>query len=242
MTRCLVVLSGGMDSAALLARLLADGRICEALTVDYGQRHAREIRAAADVAAHYGVPHAIARLPGLAAVLSGSSQTDPAVAVPHGHYADPTMRVTVVPNRNMILLAVAAGAAIARGCGAVAYAAHAGDHAIYPDCRPEFADALDVALRLCHYDGGVALERPFLGMSKADIARLGHELGVPFDLTWSCYEGRGVHCGRCGTCVERREAFVLAGVADPTVYSGDAAPLRHGPPGPFALGVAACTD
>jgi 7-cyano-7-deazaguanine synthase len=128
------------------------------------------------------------------------------------------MRVTVVPNRNMILLAVAIGHAIASGADAVAYGAHAGDHAVYPDCRPAFAEAMAEAAGLCHYDPGVTLLRPFIDRTKADIVRLGAALGVPFALTWSCYEGGVRHCGRCGTCVERREAFTLAGVPDPTEY------------------------
>ena len=127
------------------------------------------------------------------------------------------MKSTVVPNRNMIMLSLAAARAIAVGADGVAYAAHSGDHAIYPDCRPEFADAVAAALRICHYTP-IELERPFVDMTKADIVRLGAELGVDFSKTWSCYKGGEKHCGKCGTCVERREAFRLAGVPDPTEY------------------------
>ena len=146
-----------------------------------------------------------------------SSLTDAETEVPEGGYREENMKSTVVPNRNMIMISVAAARAIAIGAGSVAYAAHSGDHAIYPDCRPEFADALAGALRLCHYFP-IGLERPFVGMTKADIVRLGADLGVDFSKTWSCYKGGERHCGKCGTCAERKEAFRLAGIPDPTEY------------------------
>lgn len=128
------------------------------------------------------------------------------------------MKATVVPNRNMLLIATAAAWAMSLKAASVAYGAHGGDHAIYPDCRPAFADALDQAIRLADWHE-VTLERPFVGMDKTAIVRRGAELGVPFALTWSCYVGGDRHCGKCGTCVERKEAFVRAGVPDPTVYA-----------------------
>jgi 7-cyano-7-deazaguanine synthase len=131
------------------------------------------------------------------------------------------MKTTVVPNRNMILLALATGHALSIGAQQVAYAAHSGDHAIYPDCRNEFADAMARAMALCDWSQ-VELYRPFVDWTKADIVRRGAELGVPFGQTWSCYKGGNKHCGRCGTCIERREAFDLAGVEDPTNYKPDA--------------------
>ena len=121
----------------------------------------------------------------------------------------------------MILLALAAGWAISQKADAVAYAAHSGDHAIYPDCRSEFADAMRHAIGLADWHK-VDLIRPFVEFTKADVVRRGAALGVPFAETWSCYKGKALHCGRCGTCVERREAFYLAGVADPTPYAPDA--------------------
>jgi 7-cyano-7-deazaguanine synthase len=127
------------------------------------------------------------------------------------------MKQTVVPNRNMIMLAVAIGHAVSLKFDSVAFGAHAGDHAIYPDCRPVFASAMDVVAQLCDWQA-IRLLRPFIGYSKADIVRIGHELGVPMQLTWSCYKGGDLHCGKCGTCVERREAFQLAGVSDLTQY------------------------
>jgi 7-cyano-7-deazaguanine synthase len=131
------------------------------------------------------------------------------------------MKATIVPNRNMIMLAVAVGFGLANGVEEVAYAAHAGDHAIYPDCRPEFVEALNGAVALCDWRK-IKLVAPFLKKTKADIVTLGDELGVPFVMTWSCYVGGKNHCGKCGTCVERREAFDLAGIKDPTTY--DAVP------------------
>lgn len=216
MSGTVVVLSGGMDSATLLA---TDPHVVSAVSIDYGQRHQRELEAARQLALHYGVPWCLVDLRTLGTVLGGSSQTDEAIAVPHGHYADDSMRVTVVPNRNMVLLAVAIGHAIAVGADVVAYGAHAGDHAVYPDCRPEFAEAMDAVARLCHYAPGIRLARPFIMLTKADIVRAGTARAVPYHLTWSCYEGGDQHCGRCGTCVERREAFAVAGVADPTGYT-----------------------
>lgn len=215
--RAVVLLSGGLDSAVLLALLRFEGWETLALSCDYGQRHRRELDSARALAAHYGLRHETADLRALAHLLS-SSLTDTSVAVPHGHYTAENMKSTVVPNRNMILAAVAAGWAISQKASAVAYAAHSGDHTIYPDCREEFAQAVDQALRLCDWSE-VRLLRPFTGKSKADLVRLGTSLGVPFHLTWSCYEGGDKHCGQCGTCVERIEAFKLAGVSDPTVYS-----------------------
>lgn len=223
MPRTIVVLSGGMDSTVLLAHQLdRGGHLVTALSVDYGQRHVAELRSAAVVADHFGVPWECADLSALRPILGGSSQTDE-IAVPHGHYTAESMRTTIVPNRNMILLAVAGARAMSLGASSVAYAAHAGDHAIYPDCRPEFVTALDYALLLAT-DGTVTIERPFITWTKAAICARGAELRVPFGLTYSCYEGHPYqHCGQCGTCVERREAFQLAGVPDPTRYATEGA-------------------
>jgi len=222
--RSVVVYSGGLDSTVLLAHLLAEGRETHAFTVNYGQRHAREIESAKAVCAHYGVPHRVADLRALQEVFGSNSLTNSAVDVAEGHYTEETMKTTVVPNRNMILLAVAAARAIALKADTLAYAAHGGDHAIYPDCRPEFADAMDRAIAIADWHK-VRLERPLVSWTKADIVKRGAGLGVPFALTWSCYKGGDTHCGRCGTCIERREAFHVAGIPDPTVYADDAPPV-----------------
>ena len=212
-----LIYSGGLDSTTLLVDLLKAGDQVSALTVDYGQRHRREIEAARLICDKLGVLHSVADLRALKPLLSGSALTDDRVSVPWGHYEAESMKATVVPNRNMLLLAVAGAWAISLKADVVAYAAHGGDHAIYPDCRPEFGDALDKALGLADWHA-IRLHRPYVSLSKAEIVRKGHALGVPFGETWSCYEGGAMHCGRCGTCVERREAFQLAGIKDPTSY------------------------
>lgn len=216
--RTVVVYSGGLDSTVLLAWCCAQGGDVAALSVHYGQRHVRELQAAEACCRAFAVPWQCADLRGLQPLLRGSSQTDPAVPVPHGHYTAETMQATVVPNRNMLLLATALAYAVSTRAARVAYAAHSGDHAIYPDCRPAFVAAMQQAAALCDAHA-VEVAAPFLTWSKAAIVREGAQLGVPFAQTWSCYEGGAVHCGRCGTCVERREAFCLAGVLDPTEYA-----------------------
>ncbi|MFM7208463.1 MAG: 7-cyano-7-deazaguanine synthase QueC, partial [Verrucomicrobiota bacterium] len=205
------------DSTVLLAHLLAEGREVHCLSVDYGQRHRRELDAARAICVHYGVDHRLADLRALAP-LFGSNALTGGVKVPEGHYEEESMKATVVPNRNMLLISVATAWAVSLKAESVAYGAHGGDHAIYPDCRPEFAEALDRAVRLADWHE-VRLERPFVKMDKAAIVRRGAELDVPFGLTWSCYVGGERHCGKCGTCVERKEAFRLAGVTDPTDYA-----------------------
>jgi 7-cyano-7-deazaguanine synthase len=214
--RSLVILSGGLDSTVLCAQESVAGEV-RALSVHYGQRHARELLAAERVAARLGIQHESVDLSSLRPLLSGSSQTDDEVAVPFGHYAADSMRQTIVPNRNMILLAVAVARALSTGCARVLYGAHAGDHAIYPDCRPDFLAALAAAVRVCDWRP-VELEAPFIGLTKAQIVARGAELRAPLELTWSCYVGGERHCGRCGACVERREAFHAAAVSDPTAY------------------------
>jgi 7-cyano-7-deazaguanine synthase len=211
-----LIYSGGLDSTVLLYLLRKEGPV-HALGIDYGQRHVRELLAARDICARVDVPFVKVDLSGLAVLWPGSSQTDRSVEVPEGHYAEESMKRTVVPNRNMTMLAVAAGYALAHGLDTVAYAAHAGDHAIYPDCRPLFVQRLRDALDACDWKP-LALLVPFLHKTKAQLVSLGHHLGVPFGTTWTCYKGLQKHCGRCGSCTERREAFVEAKVPDPTEY------------------------
>jgi 7-cyano-7-deazaguanine synthase len=216
--KTVVIYSGGMDSTTLLYYFLSQGREVKCLSVNYGQRHRKELQFAVEICKEIGVEHHVADLSSIRPFIAGSSQTSEKVDVPLGHYTDETMKLTVVPNRNMIMISIAVGWAQSLKYDVVGYAAHAGDHAIYPDCRKEFFHALNEGVRLATLWQPVALEAPFLDMSKADICRLGNQLGVPYERTWSCYQGRELHCGRCGTCVERREAFILAGVADPTRY------------------------
>lgn len=219
--KSVIIYSGGLDSTVLLYHLRAAGDHPHALSIDYGQRHRCELAAAARICEGCGVPHSTADLSSIQPLLAESSLTSPEIEVAEGHYTEATMKSTVVPNRNMIFLALATGHALSIGASRVAYAAHSGDHAIYPDCRNEFADAMAAAMALADWNT-VELMRPFVDWTKAGIVRRGAELGVPFVQTWSCYKGGDLHCGRCGTCIERREAFALADVDDPTAYADDA--------------------
>ncbi|HVU83097.1 MAG TPA: 7-cyano-7-deazaguanine synthase QueC, partial [Rhodanobacteraceae bacterium] len=209
---------GGLDSTAALYEARARHTVAGAVSFDYGAKHnAQEIPCARWHCEKLGVAHRVIALdfvPALfqSALLKGGG------AIPDGHYEEATMRQTVVPFRNGIMLAVTAGYAESNGAQGLVIAAHAGDHAIYPDCREEFMRAMGDALRLGTY-AGIALLRPFIHFTKAQIAARGHELGADFARTWSCYKGGEIHCGTCGTCVERREAFLNAGLNDPTVYA-----------------------
>ena len=213
-----LVCSGGLDSVSL-AHILADqGNLSRLVSFDYGQRHTKELDFAAACARRLGVPHHVIDLRSVGSALTGSALTDD-LEVPEGHYEEETMKVTVVPNRNAIMLTIAYGIAAAQGDDAVATAVHGGDHFIYPDCRPDFTNAFDTMQRTA-LEGyaDVSLHVPFVHRSKADIVTEGAGANTPFAETWSCYKGGDLHCGRCGTCVERREAFDLAGIEDPTVY------------------------
>jgi 7-cyano-7-deazaguanine synthase len=219
---CVAVVSGGLDSAVLAHHLRDEGWDLRLVSFDYGQRHRVELEHAAAMAAGMGARHDVVDLRSVGALLTGSALTDDAVAVPDGHYTEDSMRSTVVANRNAIFAMVATGVAVADGAGAVGLGVHAGDHAVYPDCRPPFIAAAEQLAKVAN-EGFVTdafqLLAPFIAWSKADIVRRGDELGVPFAGTWSCYKGGAVHCGTCGTCVERIEAFALAGVPDPTGYA-----------------------
>lgn len=219
--KTVLVYSGGLDSTVLLYHLHSAGDTVSTLSIHYGQRHAKELECARRITSDLGIEHREVDLTTINQLLGGSSLTDKDLSIPHGHYEEDNMKSTVVPNRNMILLSLATGWAISQEADCVSYAAHSGDHAIYPDCREEFADALDKTIRLADWKE-VYLNRPFVGLTKADVVKRGAKLGVPFETTWSCYEGKELHCGRCGTCIERREAFHLAGVEDPTPYDSDA--------------------
>lgn len=210
--------SGGLDSTVLLYYLKYKlGSKVRCLSIDYGQRHRKELDHATQIARLTSTEYQIADLRSIRGLLAGSSQTSVGIEVPEGHYAEESMKQTIVPNRNMILLSLATAWAISTKSDAVAYAAHAGDHAIYPDCKPEFIRAMEGAIAECDWSPPILIA-PFKDKTKAEVVKLGHELQVPFHLTWSCYKGGDKHCGKCGTCTERKEAFQLAGVTDPTEY------------------------
>jgi 7-cyano-7-deazaguanine synthase len=215
--KTILIYSGGLDSTALLYQLKAEGREVKTLSINYGQKHIKELTAARYITSNLGVEHQIVDLSAIRPLLGGSSQTDDSVAVPDGHYAEEVMKKTIVSNRNMLMLSVAGAWAISSRYDTIAYAAHAGDHAIYPDCREEFVKPLNEAMQNADWHK-VSIERPFISTTKAGIVKVGSKLNVPFAQTWSCYKGGDKHCGTCGTCYERREAFIEAGVKDPTPY------------------------
>jgi 7-cyano-7-deazaguanine synthase len=224
-----VLCSGGMDSVAALYWAQRNHNVTAAISFDYGAKHnQREIPFAAEHARLLGLRHEVVALDFVNRLFASDLLTSGG-AVPDGHYEAENMRQTVVPFRNAILLSIACGIAESASAAAVVIAAHGGDHAIYPDCREEFMQAMGSAMRVGTY-AGVELLRPFIAMKKGQIAALGAKLGIDFARTWSCYKGRELHCGTCGTCVERREAFTEAGLVDPTDYLSKA-PLPAKPVG-----------
>lgn len=212
--KSIILHSGGLDSTILLYKCLKQGDEVVAVAFDYGQRHKKELERGEEICALLGVQREVVKLPFLEGV--PSSQTGHS-EVPEGHYAATNMKTTVVPNRNMIMLACATSLGIARKFNRVVFAAHAGDHDIYPDCRKEFVDNLRATILICDWQR-IQLSAPFIGATKAQIVAAGATLGVPFEKTWSCYKGLEKACGRCGTCVERLEAFDKARVEDPLEY------------------------
>lgn len=222
MTRTAVVIySGGMDSFTLLHRARAQGYEVHALSFDYGQRHVKELESARQVCDELSVPHKVIDIRALSEVMVGSALTSD-VEVPEGHYEEDSMKATVVPNRNMILLSLATGYAVTVQAEEVWYGAHGGDHAIYPDCRPEFVAKMDAVCQIANYES-VSIKAPFMGADKADILAEGLKMGLDYGKSWTCYNGRERACGRCGSCVERLEAFAANGVQDPIAYESEQA-------------------
>lgn len=229
--KVIVLVSGGMDSVAALYDAAAEHEVVGTVSFDYGSKHNhKEIPFARLHAEKLGVPHQVIPL-GFVNELFTSDLLQSGGEIPEGHYEESNMKATVVPFRNGIMLSIAAGFAESREAEGLVIAAHSGDHAIYPDCREEFMQPMGDAIRHGTY-AKIELLRPFISMRKEDIAARGHDLGVDFSQTWSCYKGGDIHCGRCGTCVERREAFQIAGIPDPTEYldTGDL-PAKPAPVG-----------
>ncbi len=215
MKDCILILSGGMDSVTLLYDY--QERIALAISFDYGSNHnAREIPFARMHCERLGIPHHVIPLDFMTTYFR-SSLLSGADDIPEGHYADENMKSTVVPFRNGIMLAIATGMAETNDLSYVMMANHGGDHTIYPDCRPDFVEAFDAAAHAGTYNG-VHLLSPYCHMTKSQIAARGLELGINYAETWSCYKGGDKHCGRCGTCIERKEALAEAGIPDPTDY------------------------
>lgn len=216
--KVVVLCSGGMDSVTALHWARAHHAVCSVLSFDYASKHNhREIPFAVEHAKLVGAPHQTVPLDFIGKLFTSDLLVSGGT-IPEGHYENANMKRTVVPFRNGIMLAAACGFAESAEAGGLVIAAHGGDHAIYPDCREDFMKAMGDAMQAGTY-AGIQLLRPFIAMNKAQIAAEGAKLGVDFARTWSCYKGEAVHCGKCGTCVERREAFQLAGLVDSTVYA-----------------------
>lgn len=219
-SRITTIVSGGMDSVTLLylavSKTIPDK--VSVLSFDYGQKHRKELTQAQRICEELGVRHNIVNLQSATDLLK-SSLTDKTEAVPYGHYAEDNMKATVVPNRNAIMLSIAYGAAISSESDHLLYGAHTGDHFIYPDCRPEFVQALDRAFQIGNEGfGHVNILAPFSTISKSEIVTLGLELKVPYEKTYTCYQGGEKHCGQCGTCTERIISFNDNGIQDPVEY------------------------
>ena len=208
--KAVCVLSGGMDSTTLLYELIAQGFETYAVSFDYGQRHKKELEYAARTCRKLAIPHRIVDISGIQELIGCSALTSDEIAVPEGHYESDSMKATVVPNRNMIMFAIAGGWAVSLEADVIGVAVHAGDHAIYPDCREEFIEPFGEALKQGNYHQ-VDVYAPYLHKTKGEIARIGLDLGIDFDAdTWSCYKGEAEPCHRCGTCIERDEALRAA--------------------------------
>ena len=214
--KAVVIYSGGMDSFTILNRAIKEGFEVYALTFDYGQKHKKEIRYAESVCQELGISHRIIDITAINQLLQSSSLTSDK-EIPEGHYEAANMKSTVVPNRNMILLSLAIGYAVDIDANRVYYGAHSGDHAIYPDCRPDFVHAMNRVAKLANYEP-VDIVTPYLNGDKIEILADGLKMGLDYGKTWTSYNGREKACGKCGSCVERLEAFDKNGAVDPLEY------------------------
>lgn len=216
--KAVVVYSGGMDSFTVLHQAIAAGKEVYALSFNYGQRHSKELDVAASVCRDLNIPHKVVDITAMNSLMAGSSLTsDSQEDIPEGHYEEDSMKSTVVPNRNMILLSMAIAYAVSLEAPSVYYGAHAGDHHIYPDCRPEFVHAMNAVSQIANYQA-VEIVTPFLNNSKGEILAAGLAMQLDYSQTWTCYNGRQHACGVCGACNERLEAFAAQGMQDPLTY------------------------
>ncbi|MCU4676509.1 7-cyano-7-deazaguanine synthase QueC [Catenovulum sp. 2E275] len=214
--KAVVIYSGGMDSFTVLNQAIAEGYQVYPLSFNYGQRHLKELEFAAKVCENLNVQHKVVDISAINSLLAGSSLTDD-IDIPEGHYEEDSMKSTVVPNRNMILLSLAVGYAVSIGANKVFYGAHSGDHAIYPDCRPEFVEKMKAVCAIADYQP-IDIVTPFLNDSKIDILTHGLKMGLDYSQSWTCYNGRAKACGKCGACQERLEAFAENDLTDPLEY------------------------
>ena len=216
-SKAVVIYSGGMDSYTVLHLAVQQGYDVYALSFDYGQRHSKELVVAQQVCDSASINHKVVDITAINQLLKGSSLTSMDIAIPTGDYAEDNMQSTVVPNRNMILLSLAIGYAVSLKADKVFYGAHSGDHAIYPDCRPEFVEAMNDVANIANYEA-IEVVSPFLHASKTDILQAGLDLGLDYSQTWTCYQGLAEACGQCGSCIERVGAFTALGLQDPLPY------------------------
>mgnify|MGYP000309346874 FL=1 len=217
MTKIIVVYSGGLDSFTLLNEAIRSGKDVSALSFNYGQKHNKELHFVEKFCAQESIDSKIVDVSSIKELFQGSSLTDE-IDIPKGHYEDDSMKSTVVPNRNMILISLALGYAVTKEAEEVWFGAHAGDHAIYPDCRPEFVEKMDAVARIANYSP-IAVKAPYIAMSKTEIIAIGLNMQLDYGLTWTCYEGKELACGSCGACHERLESFAANNVIDPIKYS-----------------------
>ena len=216
MTKIIVVYSGGLDSFTLLNEAIRSGKDVSALSFDYGQKHNKELHFVEKFCAQESIDSKIVDVSSIKELFQGSSLTDE-IDIPKGHYEDDSMKSTVVPNRNMILISLALGYAVTKEAEEVWFGAHAGDHAIYPDCRPEFVKKMDAVASIANYSP-IAVKAPYIAMSKTEILAIGLNMQLDYGLTWTCYEGKELACGSCGACHERLESFAANNVIDPIKY------------------------
>ncbi|TBR41806.1 7-cyano-7-deazaguanine synthase QueC [Marinomonas agarivorans] len=217
--KIVVVYSGGMDSYTVLHKAIATGAEVYAISFNYGQKHSKELLVAAKVCQQLGLVHKVVDIRMINELMVGSSLLAGGSEIPEGHYEGDNMKSTVVPNRNMILLSMAIAYAVSLEASQVFYGAHSGDHHIYPDCRPEFVQAMNAVSMIANYQS-VEIIAPFLNDSKNDILAAGLAMGLDYKNTWTCYNGRDKACGKCGACNERLEAFAENDTVDPLEYEG----------------------
>ena len=214
--KAIIIFSGGLDSTTLLYYLLNKEYELEAISYDYGQKHKKELDCAKEICKDLNIKHNIIDISFIGKHIN-SSLTQDDQEIPEGHYESENMESTVVYHRNLMMMTIANAIGLSRGILDIAYAAHAGDHIIYPDCRPMFADSAEITLKISS-DKKINIIRPFINIDKTDILRIGLNLNVPYEKTWSCYKGNKLSCGKCGTCIERLEAFKKCNIKDPIEY------------------------